>query len=58
MGFEEIQVKGQILQCYLYLTDDGNLTFASLSDSGGEGMLAQRKPIYLSRQALDLKNHT
>ena len=36
MGFEEIQVEGQILQCHLHPADDGNLTAASLSNSEGE----------------------
>ena len=36
MGFKEVQVEGQILQCLSILSDDDNLIAASLNDSEGE----------------------
>jgi len=50
--------KGKSCNVISVLPDDDNLTSASLRILKEKSMLAQRRPMYLSRRVLDPENHT
>ena len=58
MGFKETQAKGKTCNVVSILSDDDNVTIASLSDSENEKHAFTHKMLHLNQQVLGLGNRT